>query len=48
MQITTNTSLQVHPVRFKVVDYEDASMQVKDIYDDTKKNITAAFCAQLV
>lgn len=43
MQTTTNTSLQMHPVRFKVVDYEDASMQVKDIYDDTKKTLQLPF-----
>ncbi len=43
MQTTTNTSLKVQSVRFKMVDYENASAQVKDIYDDTKKTLQLPF-----
>lgn len=43
MENARNISLKVQPVRFKMVDYENASTQVKDIYDDTKKTLQLPF-----
>lgn len=43
MQNITSPAQQLRKTRFKIVNYEDASSQVKAIYDDTKKTLQIPF-----